>query len=122
MHVVSSSHLLNAALHVLKLISIIWSGIKFLSIGRSNFAGSENIENDRNVRSLRVWEQHKECQMPMPLFVDSRGNASLNFVIPEMKKVFTTKSVKNMIETKRFSLKKKIPMIKHTKSIFSNKL
>lgn len=48
----------------------------------------------------------------MPLVVDSRGNASLNFVIPErigvqMKKVFTTKSVKNMIETKRFSLKKK---------------
>lgn len=97
MHVVSSSHLLNAALHVL-IISIIWSGIMFLSIGRSNFAGSKNIENDRNVRSLRVWEQHKECQMPMPLVVDSRGNASLNFVIPEMKKVFTTK---------RFSLKKK---------------
>lgn len=47
MHVVSSSHLLNAALHVLKLISIIWSGIKFLSIGRSNFAGSKNIENDK---------------------------------------------------------------------------
>jgi len=107
MHVVSGSHLLNAALHVLKLISIIWSGIKFLSTGRSNFAGSKSIENDRNVRSLRVWEQHKECQMPMPLVVDSRGNASLNFVIPErigvqMKKVLTTKCTKNMIETKRF--------------------